>query len=117
MARANATERDRWVLYQMMNGNSPGSRAERLKMDRLWAALKLDEVAAKVEQYPPQSVLDPKLFDHDARVEYEVTSDQRDVLIEFLGKPGLTMSGHRIVRELETDLIKARDGDAAAGKP
>lgn len=114
MAKVTATERERWVLYQVLNPMGHANRAERRKVDRIWDALRLDEIGDKTQLYAPGAQIDPRIFSAEEPATFELTSDQRDYVIDLLDKPGLTTSGGRMLRRFEAEIIKGRDGDAAA---
>lgn len=114
MAKISATERERWVLYQLIDPMSHAGKTERLRWGRIYAALRLEEIAEKVEVYAPGVQVDGRIFDNVDELELEVTSDQRDMLIALLEKPGLTTRGGRLLHRFEVAIIKGRDGDQAA---
>lgn len=118
MAKIKTTERERWALFMVMAPLNPQNRQERKRNDRLWDALGLDPVAEKVARYPSGSSLDPKLFNDEIAeaAEVELTSDQRDVLIDLLDKPALTQNGWRLLRRLDAELVRGRDGEANQDK-
>lgn len=110
----SATERERWVLYQLLNPMGQQNRADGRRLERLWDALGLDEIEDKVRVYAPGTQLDARIFDDVERKNFPtVTSEQRDFMIELLDKPGLTLSGRRMIRKFESAMIIGRDGEAA----
>jgi hypothetical protein len=114
VAKISATERERWVLYQLINPMPHQGKAERRKWDRIFEALRLDDIADKLSVYAPGTNVDPRSFDAVELLELEVTSEQRDAVIGLLEGPGLTTSGGRMVARFEREIVKGRDGDEAA---
>jgi hypothetical protein len=114
VAKISATERERYVLFQLINPMNHAGKAERRKWERIFDALRLDDIADKVGAYAPGIQVDPRIFDAVEQLEIELTSDQRDAVIGLLEGPGLTTSGGRMMRRFETEIIKGRDGEQAA---
>lgn len=101
MARITTTEQQRYALFTLLNPMTHATRAERKKVDTLWDALKLDDVANKAVGTP----IDTKETRED-----EITSDQRDLIIEILSRPGITTGIGRVLNPVEKELIRSRDG-------
>lgn len=114
MAQISATERERWVLYQLINPMPHQTKSERKKWDRIFDKLALEELADKVSVYSPTTPINPNTFDAVDAKTYELTSDQRDAVISLLEGPGLTTSGGRMLARFEAEIIKGRDGEQAA---
>lgn len=114
MAKVSATERERWVLFQLINPMPHQMKSERRKWDRIFEALRLDEIADKVAIYAPGTNVDPRAFDAVDTVDLELTSDQRDAVIALLEGPGLTTAGGRMLARFEVAIVKSRDGEQAA---
>ena len=114
MATITATERERWVLYQLINPMNHQGKAERKKWDRIFDALKLEEISDTLATYAPGTQADQRIFDAVDLRDFELTSDQRDAVIGLLEGPGLTTAGGRLVKRFEHEIVKGRDGDAAA---
>ena len=111
MASTSLTERERFVLFWVLN-DSPvsGGRAEVRKLDRLWSALKLDEVAALSLKRTQATA---EMLDHDTRRDFELTSEQRDHLIAYCDTPALQGWAARLLYRLAGELMKARDGEGS----
>lgn len=107
------SERTRFGLFLLLNPMQHPNRAERKRTDRLWDELALDDVAAKVDGAAGQ--IGHLGFSETATIEAELTSDQRDLLLSIFDKPGVTTAVGRLVEPLESELLKRRDGEAAAG--
>jgi hypothetical protein len=114
MAKISATERERWVLYQLINPMNHQGKAERRKWERIFDALRLEDIADKLSTYAPGIQADQRIFDGLELLELEVTSDQRDAVIALLEGPGLTTAGGRMLGRFEREIIKGRDGDVGA---
>lgn len=114
MAKISATERERWVLYQLINPMSHNGKAERRKWERIFDALKLEEIADRLATYAPGVQASERIFDNLELTDLEVTSDQRDAVIGLLDGPGLTTAGGRLIARFEREIVKGRDGDQAA---
>jgi hypothetical protein len=114
MAKISATERERWVLFQLIDPMNHQGKAERKKWDRIFEALRLGEIAEKLEVYAPGVQVDARIFDNVDEADLELTSDQRDAVIELLERPGLTTRGGRLLRRFEQAIIKGRDGEQAS---
>lgn len=114
MAKITATERERWVLYQLINPMQHPTKTERRKWERIFDALRLEEIGDRVSVYAPGVQIDPRIFDAVVEAELEVTSDQRDDVIKLLDGPGLTTFGGRMLKRFETEIIKTRDAEQAA---
>lgn len=110
MAKGTTTERERYILFQLLAAQQPANRMERKRNDRIWDALGLDGVAIKRAGFPPDRPPAVETFDSEHVAEYEITSEQRDFLIDLLDKPGLTQSGARWLRRFDDELVKGRDG-------
>lgn len=114
MAKISATERERWVLFQLINPMAHQTKQERKKWDRIFDGLQLEEIGDKTDVYPPGTQIDPRAFDNVDLRELELTSDQRDAVIALLEGPGLTTKGGRMLSRFENQIIKGRDGEQAA---
>ena len=114
MAKISATERERWVLYQLIDPMNHAGKADRRKWERIFDALRLEEIADKLAVYAPGAQPDARIFDNVTLLELETTSDQRDAVIGLLEGPGLTTKGGRMLNRFEREIIKGRDGEAAA---
>jgi hypothetical protein len=106
MAKGTTTERERFILFQLISAQQPANRMERKRNDRIWDALNLDSVASKNTQPPPRV----ETLDGEVTSDYDITSEQRDFLIDLLDKPGLTQQGARWLRRFDEELVKGRDG-------
>lgn len=97
--------RDRFSLYAHLNPLPVSGRQEQRRMDRLWSALKLDEIddicASQPETRSSQFTLQKQ--------EYEITSDQCDYLIDALDRP-MTAAMSRMLLPIGEALLKSRDG-------
>lgn len=114
MAKITATERERWVLFQLINPMPHQTKQERRKWDRIFDELKLEEIGDKAAVYAPGVQIDQRAFDAVDVKTYELTSDQRDAVISLLEGPGLTTAGGRMVARFEREIVKGRDGEQAA---
>jgi len=114
MAKISATERERYVLFQLLNPMGHQNRAERKRVDRIFDALALAEIDDKTRVYAPGTQVSPQIFDAVEEKDFELTSDQRDYVIDLLDKPGLTTAGGRMLARFEREIIKGRDGAAAS---
>lgn len=114
MAKITATERERYVLFQLINPMGHPNRAERRRVDRIFDAMALAEIDDKTRVYAPGTQVSPQIFDDVEAKTFELTSDQRDYVIELLDKPGLTTAGGRMLARFEREIIAGRDGDAAS---
>jgi hypothetical protein len=114
MAKITATERERWVLYQLINPMNHQGKAERKKWDRIFDALELERISDTLSAFAPGTHVDQRLFDAVELREFELTSDQRDAVIAMLEGPGLTTQGGRMVARFEREIVKGRDGDLAS---
>jgi hypothetical protein len=114
MAKITATERERWVLYQLINPMQHQTKQERRKWDRIFDALALEEIGDRLNVYAPGTAVDPRIFDAVDERELDLTGDQRDAVISLLEGPGLTTHGGRLLKRFETAIVKGRDGDQAA---
>lgn len=110
MAKGTTTERERYILFQLLAAQQPANRMERKRNDRIWDSLGLDAVASKLAGFPKDRPPSVEVFDDALLSEYEITSEQRDFLIELLDKPGLTQQGARWLRRFDDELVKSRDG-------
>ena len=108
MAKITATERERWVLFQLINPMNHSGKAERRKWERIFDALRLEEIADKIGAYAPGAQVDARIFDVVELLELEVTSDQRDAVIGLLEGPGLTTAGGRMLGRFERDSVDVR---------
>lgn len=114
MAKISATERERWVLFQLINPMNHQGKAERRKWDRIFDALELERISETLSAYAPGVQADQRIFDNITLREFELTSDQRDAVIGLLEGPGLTTAGGRLVARFEREIVKGRDGDASS---
>ena len=96
------SERERWGLKWHLNALPQNDRVSRRRLDRVWDALKLDDPLPPVNA-PIDSVDAAETFP------VELTSDERDALIDWLDKP---MNGAlaRVLSALDRRLVKSRDG-------
>jgi hypothetical protein len=101
MAKIDLSLRERHAIKWHLNTIQFPTHAERKKLDSVWEALKLDNFSTKQNQ-------DPDTIDV-APVSYELSSTQRDYLIEWLNAPMLGIMG-RLISAAEARLIKSRDG-------
>lgn len=102
------SERARFGLYLLLNPMQHPNRVERMRADRLFEVLGLDVISSKVDAAGGH--ISHLGFSDQAMIEVELTSDQRDMMIDFLDRPAVTTSIGRLVSELERELIKRRDG-------
>lgn len=108
MAKLQLSDRERWAMFVHLNGLPVQGRSEHRKVDRLWTTLSLDAIAMACEA--KREGVRATDWDHEVRTEFELTSDQRDYLIDALEKPmGSGLS--RILFPIEELLVKSRDGD------
>lgn len=110
MAKGTTTERERYIVFQLLAAQQPANRMERKRNDRIWDALGLDAVATKRASYPADRPPSAETFDSEVLTDYEITSEQRDFLIDLLDKPGLTQQGARWLRRFDDELVRSRDG-------
>lgn len=114
MAKIYASPRERFALFLILNPMQHNNRQERKRADRIFDALELGAIGDTVDRLGGQtthlgfSPIDGK--------DYELTSDQRDLLISFLDRP-VSLAIGRLVKRLESDLIKGRDGESSAPAP
>lgn len=112
MATINATARERFALYLVLNPMQHQNRAERKRADRTFDALKLGAISDIVDKSGGN--MNHLGFDAVETLPYELTSDQRDFVIDVLDRPGVNTAIGRMLARLEHELIKGRDGEAAA---
>jgi hypothetical protein len=101
MAKIDLSLRDRHGIKWHLNIQQ-FDRAEGRRLDKVFDALKLDNVTTTQQADP--ATLDVAL------VEYELTSDERDFLIDNLQKPAMGYI-KRLLSPIERALIKSRDGE------
>lgn len=105
MAKIDLTDRERFALFVQLNSMQVKDRAEGRRLDKVWVALNLDAVAETARR----GANSDGSFDHEARATYELTSDQRDSLIEYLDKP-MTGGMARLIVRIGDELLRSRDG-------
>jgi|HubBroStandDraft_5_1064220.scaffolds.fasta_scaffold135908_2 hypothetical protein len=105
MTKVTLSARDRFSLYAHLNVLPVTGRQEQRQADRLWTSLKLDEIGNICNSQKETRSSD---FSNDKQ-DYEVTSDQRDYLIDAFEKP-MTMSLSRLLFPIAEALRKSRDG-------
>lgn len=103
-----ASERERWVLFQLINPIGQTDRADGRRVDRLWNALELDTIEYKHRSLKKEERAEPDPYDPVNMREHELTAEQVDFLLELLNKPGLTRSGRAWLRAIEAQLEKAK---------
>jgi hypothetical protein len=101
MPKIDLSQRERHAIKWHLNTIQYPTHADRKKLDSVWEALKLDNLPTKQNQ-------DPDLLDVTP-ISYDLTSTQRDYLIEWLNHPMLGIMG-RLISGAEGRLIKSRDG-------
>lgn len=104
MAKIDLSLRDRHGIKWHLNLQQ-FDRGEGRRLDRVFDALKLDNVTTAQQADP--SIMDVAL------VSYEITDDERDFLIENVQKTALGYM-KRLLGPIERTLIKMRDSQAAA---
>lgn len=104
MAKGMVSDRQKFALYLVLNPMQHNTRAERKRVDKFWDDIGLEEIAKRAEK--SVNALD---FSPDAH-EVEMTSDNRDLIIEICSRPGINTAIGRILNPLEQELIKGRDG-------
>jgi hypothetical protein len=106
MARIDLSPRERFSIFILLNPMSVPNRAEGRKLDRVWTAINLDEI---VELARKGSTTETA-FAEDPSVEYQLTSDERDSLIDYLDRQ-MTGGMARILVKVGNELIRSRDGE------
>jgi hypothetical protein len=111
MAKINLTDRERYAIFVIINPMSHADRSARRAFDKLWDRLNLDEIASKAEHLNPH-VAPPHLsFGNADAIEYDCTSDQRDMLIDKVcGITGLSTMFGRMLNRAEAEMVRAREG-------
>jgi hypothetical protein len=110
MATIQLSDRDRFAIYVHLNVQALTNHAEQRRMSRLWTVLDLDPIAAICE--PRKDPVRTTEFSEEKK-DYDITSDQRDYLIELLGRiMGAGLS--RLLLPISMALMKSRDGETAA---
>lgn len=105
MPRFDFSLRDRHSLKWHLNSLTIRDRAEDKNLDKVWTALKLDDIITK-----PNT--DPDALDV-AKVPYELTVDERDHLITWLDQPKMGAMS-RLLRDVDKALLKSRDEEPSA---
>ncbi|HEV3059693.1 MAG TPA: hypothetical protein VGY48_15690 [Vicinamibacterales bacterium] len=103
MAKIDLSQRDRHALKWHLNGIRTKDRVEDKALDRVWKALKLDDIVTKSDADPATLDITPVTYD-------ELTSADRDQLIEWMNAPKLGIMS-RLLRAIDERLITSRDGD------
>jgi hypothetical protein len=93
--------RERHAIKWHLNARDPSGHEERRYIDRVWSALALDDVAT-------DGKADVFAIDDDTRSPYQITAEERDALIYWLGLPKRGVMS-RMLRRLDQQL--ARDTD------
>jgi len=105
MAKVSISDRQRYALYLILNPMQHANRSERKRIDKLWDDIALDEIALRCDK--PVSHLD---F-NNTETEREISSEQRDLIIDIVARPGINTAIGRLLNPVETSLLKAREGD------
>ena len=105
MTKVTLSGRDRFSLYAHLNLLPVTGRQEQRATDRLWASLKLDDIGNICGSQKETRSTDFSTEKH----EYELTSDQRDYLIDAFEKP-MTAALSRLLFPIAETLRKSRDG-------
>jgi hypothetical protein len=108
VANLQATERERFALHALLRGLEPKDRAERRNWDAVWDAFKLDEINEQLAAAGAKG-LGANEFNGEAMTDHEITSHQRDMLINKLDTSFPLPLG-RLLRRFDADLLKSRDG-------
>lgn len=110
MAKITLSERDRAAISFRLNGVSVTDHNARRAVDRMFDSLKLDELPGdslvRINDARPQNWA-------EGTVTYDLTSEQRDRLIEWLSpSQAAPLAGFlaRILGAISDTLIAARDG-------
>lgn len=109
MVTVSATNRERFALYLVLNPMQHTNRQERKRADRIFDALELGGISDTVDTLGGN--VSHLSFDPSTPKEYELTSEQRDLLISLLDRPGVNTGTGRLLGRLEAELIKSRDGE------
>lgn len=107
MANFDLSPRDRHALKWHLNGVRVNDRVEGRRLDRIWAALRLDDVAT-TQDVPPEKI-------SAVTTAYPLGDEERDQLITWLDTPRLGVMS-RLLSAIDRMLLKSRDGEADAAK-
>lgn len=106
MSKLSLSERERYTLFHHFNVQPVNGRAEQRRVDKLWSILDLDAIALHCEGSKEM----PRATDFsDERREYELSDDQRDMMIDYLDRP-MTSGLSRYLFPIGNELIRQRDG-------
>jgi len=108
MAKIDLSQRDRHAIKWHLNGITTKDRVEDRALDRIWKALKLDDIVTPANADTNTLDVTPVMYD-------EMTSADRDLLIEWMGRPKLGVMS-RLLRGIDDRLLKARDGEPNENK-
>jgi hypothetical protein len=87
MATITANERERFALFTLLNPLQCQNRAESRRLDSVWTALRLDELAEKCSALRKGAPFGDDAFDATTTAIFEVSAADREALRGYLDKP------------------------------